>query len=79
MLNFLHLASPVSAVLSTVIFNALVMFLLIPVAIRGVSTRAASPIRLLRRNVIVFGLGGLAVPFVLIKAIDLALFYMGLY
>lgn len=78
-LNFLHLASPVSAVLSTVIFNALVMFLLIPVAIRGVSTRAASPIRLLRRNVIVFGLGGLAVPFVLIKAIDLALFYMGLY
>ena len=78
-LNVMHLSSPESAVLSTVIFNALIILLLIPVAIRGVHYKASSPIRLLRRNVVVYGFGGLIVPFVLIKAIDMALAYLGIF
>ena len=72
-------SSPESAVLSTVIFNALIILLLIPVAIRGVHYKASSPLKLLRRNVIVYGFGGLIVPFVLIKAIDMALAYLGIF
>lgn len=78
-LNVMHLSSPESAVLSTVIFNALIILLLIPVAIRGVHYKASSPIRLLRRNVVVYGFSGLIVPFVLIKAIDMALAYLGIF
>lgn len=78
-LNVMHLSSPESAVLSTVIFNALIILLLIPVAIRGVHYKASSPLKLLRRNVIVYGFGGLIVPFVLIKAIDMALAYLGIF
>lgn len=79
MLNYLHLASSVSAVLSTVIFNALVMLLLIPVAIRGAGGGDLPPMKLLRRNLLIYGAGGLLVPFVMIKAIDVALFHLGIY
>lgn len=79
LLNFLGLASPVSAVLSTVIFSALVMLLLIPLAIRGVKAAGLSPMKLLQRNILIYGAGGLLVPLVMIKAIDLILFHLGLY
>ena len=72
-LNIMGLASPTSAILSAVIFNALVLVALVPLALRGVSYRPASAAVLLRRNLLVYGLGGLLVPFVGIKAIDLAL------
>jgi K+-transporting ATPase ATPase B chain len=72
-LNVMRLGSPASAILSAVIFNALVIVALIPLALRGVSYRAQGAERLLRRNLLVFGLGGLVVPFVGIKLIDLAL------
>ena len=72
-LNVMGLASPTSAILSAVIFNALVLVALVPLALRGVSYRPASAAVLLRRNLLVYGLGGLIVPFVGIKAIDLAL------
>jgi K+-transporting ATPase ATPase B chain len=72
-LNVMGLASPSSAILSAVVFNALVIVFLIPLALRGVAYRAVGAAALLRRNVLVYGLGGLAVPFVGIKAIDLLL------
>ncbi|MCW4115466.1 potassium-transporting ATPase subunit KdpB [Aurantimonas sp. MSK8Z-1] len=70
-LNVMGLASPGSAILSAVIFNALVIIALIPLALRGVRYAPASAAELLRRNLLVYGLGGLVVPFVGIKAIDL--------
>jgi K+-transporting ATPase ATPase B chain len=70
-LNVMGLATPESAILSAVIFNALVIVALIPLALRGVRFRAASATAVLRRNILVFGLGGLVVPFVGIKLIDL--------
>ena len=72
-LNVMHLATPSSAILSAVIFNAVVIVLLIPLALRGVKYRAVPAQELLRRNLLVYGLGGLIVPFVGIKVIDLAL------
>ena len=72
-LNVMQLHSPQSAVLSAVIFNALIIVVLIPLALRGVRYRAMSAAALLRRNVVVFGLGGVVVPFLGIKAIDLLL------
>ncbi|MGP9804381.1 potassium-transporting ATPase subunit KdpB [Paracoccus sp. NSM] len=71
-LNVMDLGSPESAILSAVIFNALVIFALIPLALRGVAYVPASAAALLRRNLTIYGLGGLIVPFVGIKAIDLA-------
>ncbi|WP_166138704.1 potassium-transporting ATPase subunit KdpB [Nocardioides ochotonae] len=70
-LNVMGLATPQSAILSAVIFNALVIVGLIPLALRGVRFRAASATSVLRRNMLVFGLGGVVVPFVGIKLIDL--------
>lgn len=70
-LNVMGLATPQSAILSAVIFNALVIVGLIPLALRGVRFRAASASAVLRRNILVFGLGGIVVPFVGIKLIDL--------
>jgi potassium-transporting ATPase ATP-binding subunit len=70
-LNIMGLATPRSAILSAVIFNALVIVALIPLAIRGVAFRAAPAGELLRRNLLVYGLGGIVAPFVGIKAIDL--------
>ena len=72
-LNVMGLASPDSAILSAVIFNALIIVVLVPLALRGVKTRAASAVVLLRRNLLVYGLGGLVTPFVGIKLIDLLL------
>ena len=72
------LASPSSAILSAVIFNALVIVFLIPLALKGVRYRAVGASALLRRNLLVFGLGGVVVPFIGIKLIDLALAALGL-
>ena len=72
-LDVMHLTSPSSAILSAVIFNALVIIFLIPLALKGVKYRAVGAAALLRRNVVVYGLGGLIVPFVGIKVIDLLL------
>jgi potassium-transporting ATPase ATP-binding subunit len=77
-LNLMHLASPQSAILSAVIFNALVIIALIPLALRGVAYRAAPAASLLRRNLLIYGVGGVIVPFVGIKLIDLALTATGL-
>jgi K+-transporting ATPase ATPase B chain len=76
-LDVMQLSSPQSAILSAVIFNALIIVVLIPLALRGVGTRVASAGALLRRNLLVYGVGGLAAPFVGIKAIDLALGALG--
>jgi len=72
-LNVMGLTSPQSAILSAVIFNALIIVFLIPLALRGVKYRAVGAAALLRTNLLIYGLGGLAVPFVGIKIIDLAL------
>ncbi len=72
-LNVMRLASPSSAILSAVIFNALVIVFLIPLALKGVRYRAVGAAALLRRNLLIYGLGGLLVPFVGIKLIDLLL------
>ena len=71
-LDVMGLASPQSAILSAIIFNALVIVALIPLALRGVTYRAVGAASLLRRNLLIYGLGGIVVPFVGIKAIDLA-------
>jgi K+-transporting ATPase ATPase B chain len=76
-LNVMHLASPNSAVLSAVIFNALVIIFLIPLALKGVKYRAVGAALLLRRNLAVYGLGGVVVPFVGIKLIDMVLSVVG--
>lgn len=72
-LNIMHLATPQSAILSTVIFNALTIVFLIPLALRGVTYRHVPAARLLRTNVFLYGFGGLLVPFIGIKLIDLLL------
>ncbi|WP_312046672.1 potassium-transporting ATPase subunit KdpB [Erwinia sp.] len=72
-LNVMHLHSPSSAILSAVIFNALIIIFLIPLALRGVSYKPLSAAALLRRNLALYGLGGLALPFIGIKLIDLLL------
>ncbi|MFP8966462.1 potassium-transporting ATPase subunit KdpB [Pokkaliibacter sp. CJK22405] len=77
-LNVMHLHSADSAILSAIIFNALIIPALVPIALRGVTSRASSVHSLLRRNLLVFGLGGLVAPFVGIKLIDLALVGLGL-
>ena len=77
-LNVMGLSSPQSAILSAVIFNALIIVALIPLALRGVKYRALGAARLLRRNLLVYGLGGLLAPFVGIKLIDLVISALGL-
>ena len=72
-LNVMRLGSPTSAILSAVIFNALIIMFLIPLALKGVKYRAVGAAVLLRRNLLIYGVGGLIVPFVGIKAIDLLL------
>ena len=76
-LNVMRLSSPHSAILSAVIFNALIIVALIPLALKGVKFRAASASAVLRRNLIVYGLGGFVLPFIGIKAIDLVITAMG--
>jgi K+-transporting ATPase ATPase B chain len=77
-LNIMHLATPQSAVLSAVIFNALIIIALIPLALRGVRYRAMNAEALLRRNLLVYGVGGIIVPFIGIKLIDLLIRSVGL-
>ena len=77
-LNIMRLQTPQSAVLSAVIFNALIIVALIPLALRGVAYRAMSAESLLRRNLLVYGLGGLVVPFIGIKMIDMFITGIGL-
>jgi K+-transporting ATPase ATPase B chain len=77
-LNVMHLASPQSAILSAIIFNALIIIALIPLALRGVSYRASGAAALLRRNLLIYGLGGVIIPFAGIKAIDLIVTAIGL-
>jgi K+-transporting ATPase ATPase B chain len=77
-LNVMHLGSSSSAILSAVIFNALIIVFLIPLALRGVKYRPIGAAALLRRNLLIYGLGGLVVPFIGIKAIDMLLVAMQL-
>jgi K+-transporting ATPase ATPase B chain len=77
-LNVMHLATPQSAILSAVIFNALIIIFLIPLALKGVKYRALGAGSLLRRNLLVYGLGGIVVPFLGIKIIDMLLVLFGL-
>jgi K+-transporting ATPase ATPase B chain len=70
-LNVMHLATPESAILSAVVFNALVIVALVPLALRGVRYRPSSAAALLRRNLLVYGVGGIVTPFVGIKLVDL--------
>jgi K+-transporting ATPase ATPase B chain len=77
-LNVMGLATPESAILSAVIFNALIIIALIPLALRGVAYRAVSAAALLRRNLLVYGLGGIVAPFVGIKLIDVLVHALGL-
>jgi K+-transporting ATPase ATPase B chain len=72
-LDVMRLTSPNSAILSAVIFNALIIVLLIPLALKGVKYRALGAASLLRRNLLVYGLGGILVPFAGIKLIDMML------
>jgi K+-transporting ATPase ATPase B chain len=72
-LNIMHLASPKSAILSAVIFNAIIIILLIPLSLRGVSYRPVGASTLLRRSLLIYGLGGVVAPFVGIKLIDMIL------
>ena len=71
-LNVMNLASPQSAILSAIIFNALIIIALIPLALKGVAYRPIGAGPLLRRNLLIYGLGGVLIPFIGIKAIDLA-------
>ncbi len=71
-LNIMRLATPESAILSAVIFNALIIIALIPLALKGITYRPVGAEALLRRNLLIYGLGGLVVPFIGIKIIDLA-------
>ncbi len=77
-INVMRLGTPHSAILSAVIFNALIIIALIPLALRGVPYRPVGAAALLRRNLLVYGLGGIVVPFVGIKLIDIAILYLHL-
>ncbi len=74
----MQLATPNSAILSAIIFNALIIVALIPLALKGVAYRPVGAAALLRRNLLIYGLGGIVVPFIGIKAIDLLITGIGL-
>jgi len=78
-LNIMHLANPHSAILSAVIFNAIVIVALIPLALRGVKFRAMGAASILRRNIMIYGVGGIIAPFVAIKLIDLVVSGLGVH
>ena len=77
-LNFMRLTTPQSAISSAVIFNALIIIALIPLSLRGVRYRPAGAARILRDNLIVYGIGGVIAPFIGIKLIDIILVALGL-
>jgi K+-transporting ATPase ATPase B chain len=76
-LNIMGLRTPQSAILSAVIFNALIIIALIPLALKGVKYRPMSAAALLRRNLLIYGLGGIVVPFIGIKIIDVVINLVG--
>jgi K+-transporting ATPase ATPase B chain len=78
-LNIMHLANPHSAILSAVIFNAIVIVALIPLALRGVKFRAMGAASILRRNIMIYGVGGVIAPFIAIKLIDLVVSGLGVH
>jgi K+-transporting ATPase ATPase B chain len=78
-INIMKLHSPQSAVLSAAIFNALIIVALIPLALRGVRFRPSGAAAVLRRNVFIYGVGGIIIPFIFIKLIDLILTATGAY
>ena len=78
MLNIMGLASPQSAILSAVIFNALIIIALVPLSLKGVSYKPSSARRILLKNIIIYGIGGLIIPFIGIKLIDMALNVVGI-
>jgi K+-transporting ATPase ATPase B chain len=75
-LNIMHLRTPESAILSAVIFNALIIIALIPLALRGVRYRPVGAAALLRRNLLIYGVGGIIAPFIGIKILDVLLQYL---
>jgi K+-transporting ATPase ATPase B chain len=77
-LNVMRLGSPQSAILSAIIFNALIIVALIPLALRGVTYKPVGAAAILRRNLVIYGLGGIVVPFIGIKAIDVIVRAIGL-
>jgi len=77
-LNIMHLRTPQSAILSAVIFNALIIIALIPLALRGVRYRPVGAAALLRQNLLIYGVGGVVAPFFGIKLIDLFVTYLHL-
>jgi K+-transporting ATPase ATPase B chain len=77
-LNIMGLHSPQSAILSAIIFNALIIVVLIPLALKGVTYKPVGAAAILRRNLLIYGLGGIIVPFVGIKLIDMAVTAVGL-
>ena len=78
-LNVMKLDNPNSAILSAVIFNAIIIVILIPLALRGVKFRAAGAAVILRRNLLIYGIGGLIAPFIGIKLIDLLISALGVH
>jgi K+-transporting ATPase ATPase B chain len=78
MLNIMGLSTPESAILSAIIFNALIIIALIPLALKGVKYRPVGAASILRRNILVYGIGGIIIPFIAIKAVDLAVSALGL-
>jgi K+-transporting ATPase ATPase B chain len=77
-LNIMELATPQSAILSAVIFNAVIIIALIPLALRGITYKPLGAAVILRRNLLIYGVGGVIVPFIGIKAIDVVLVAVGL-
>jgi K+-transporting ATPase ATPase B chain len=77
-LNVMGLATPQSAILSAVIFNAVIIIALIPLALRGIAYKPIGAAAILRRNLLIYGVGGVILPFVGIKAIDVLLVALGL-
>jgi K+-transporting ATPase ATPase B chain len=77
-LNVMHLGNPQSAILSAIIFNALIIVALIPLALRGIAYRPIGAAAILRRNLLIYGVGGIIVPFVGIKLIDMLVTSIGL-
>jgi K+-transporting ATPase ATPase B chain len=77
-LNVMRLATPQSAILSAVIFNAVIIIALIPLALKGISYKPLGAAAILRRNLLIYGLGGVVLPFIGIKAIDVMLVAVGL-
>ena len=77
-LNIMRLASPESAILSAVIYNAFIIIALIPLALKGVKYREVKSSKLLSRNLLIYGLGGIIAPFAAIKVIDMFINFIGL-